>query len=149
MSVNDSQNLDNEDIPNPNDINVRIKEVPDDKNNIYDDNNKERKMTNSREADIEVEGNSKKIEPEIENKNEQEIEKKNEIELSPFEKQVLSLENKMKEIEENHKKTIKEIIDEIKQKDTNLRELSKENNRYNNNLEVMSKKLDEMINKST
>ena len=52
-------------------------------------------------------------------------------------------------MEENHKNNVFTLSNNGKNKDKDLKSLSKENNRLKNNLESISLKLDEMIYKST
>ena len=66
-----------------------------------------------------------------------------------YKSQISSLEEKIKEIQINHKNDLLKLINMGKTKDVDLKSLSKENNTLKNNLEAISVKLDEMIYKST
>ena len=66
-----------------------------------------------------------------------------------YKNQISLLEQKIKEIQENHKINMLQLANEGKGKDTDLKSLSKENNTLKNNLESISLKLDELIYKST
>ena len=80
----------------------------------------------------------------IQNKNQNLLDREN-----MYKNQISSLEQKIKEIQENHKNNISKLVNDGKSKDVELKTLSKENNSLKNNLENLSSKLDEMIYKST
>ena len=79
----------------------------------------------------------------IQNKNEDLISKENK-----YKNEISSLEQKIKDMEENHKNNFLKLTNDGKNKDVKLKDLSKENNSLKKNLEDISLKLDKMIYKS-
>ena len=123
--------------------NENISELEKEVREKYINNNKiqnnQNKTSKKEETKNELNNYSKKII----NKNES-LQNKESI----YKDQISSLEQKLIDIQENHKNNILKLKNDGKSKDINLNFLSKENNALQNNLETISLKLDEMIYKS-
>jgi len=175
---NEQLNNNNEQI-NPNQINFNISLKDDNKNqnqnNINPENNNNneiaiKKNENSENIPKSNENNGKKMTINIVKKMEEEnkdINKEDNKEIKNFSKkiknknsnlenrenrykdQISSLEEKIKEIQNEHKNNVLKLTNMGKSIDVDLKTLSKENNSLKNNLESISVKLDEMIYKST
>ena len=156
-----------ENIPNPNEISANndndIQETNNEPQSNDDNNNNDKdvngqipskeinikitKIDNNKEENANEDDTKNKMNEfskNIQNKNQNLLDREN-----MYINQISSLEQKIKEIQENHKNNISKLVNEGKSKDVELKTLSKENNSLKNNLENLSSKLDEMIYKST
>ena len=123
-------------------INIKITKAEPIQNNNDNDPSEENQNNNNQEEspkEIVTEFSKK-----IKNKNE-DLSNREDL----YKNQISLLEQKIKEIQENHKINMLQLTNEGKGKDTDLKSLSKENNTLKNNLESISLKLDELIYKST
>ena len=148
-----NENIDN--IPNPNEINQENENDIENNSQMINTKTKENPQISSEEINISIKGNETQKEKRKEKNKKKKKKKvdnilnKKENKESYYKSQISSLEEKMKEIEKNHKNNMIKLSNEGKNIDSKLKSISKENNILTNNLESLSFELDKMIYKAT